>query len=340
MYNKEFWIGKSVRVIGGASFIGSHLLREMAKLGCRVFVHDDFSSGSVLNMPKSTVFNDSDMRSYKEALKATSGADIVIDLASVHGGRGFVGTNHEVAISDNFIINTNILKAAVYNGVERYFFASSGCVYPTFLQMDDEIDQYIPEKWLGRNDPMSPDGMYGLTKAAHEKTIRAYHDDGLIKTAVCRFFTVFGRRMKENHFILASIAKSFIKQDPFYVWGTGTEVRNFTPVQNTVQGLLLATEKANGEPYNIGLEQRITIDEALESIWKIMDWRPNEIVHLPDKPVGIRNRVSDCTKAKTELGWNPTVSFEEGLKDTIQWYIETHNVDEVKKDLERKLTER
>lgn len=339
--NTEFWKDKKVAITGGASFIASHTIEALEKLGTKsIWAADDLSSGKRENVSDHITLAEGDLRNYEFAEYATKGADIVLDFASVHGGRGFVGTNHEVAISDNFIINTNVVKATAANKVERIFFASSGCIYDTRLQMDESIDVKIPESWEDHKTSMHPDGMYGLSKLVHEKILQAYHNDGLIKVATCRFFTVFGRRMKENHFILASIAKSFIRQDPFYVWGTGGEVRNFTPVQNTVQGLLLATEQANGEIYNIGMEQPITIDDALEAIWDLMEWRPREIIHLPDKPVGIRNRVSDCTKARTELGWNPTVSFTEGLKDTIDWYVSTHDEKEVRESLERKLTER
>lgn len=339
--NPEFWKGKKVAITGGASFIASHTIKALEELGVKsMWTSDDLSSGKRENVPEYINLVEGDLRNYQFAEYVTHGADIVLDFSSVHGGRGFVGTNHEVAISDNFIINTNVLKAAAENKVERIFFASSGCIYDTRRQMNEFEDFKIPESWENHKTSMYPDGMYGLSKLVHEKVLQAYHNDGLIKVATCRFFTVFGRRMKENHFILASIAKSFIKQDPFYVWGTGQEVRNFTPVQNTVQGLLLATEQANGEIYNIGMEQRITIDNALETIWGLMGWRPKEVIHLPDKPVGIRNRVSSCNKARIELGWHPTVSFADGLRDTIDWYVSTHDEQEVRETLERKLTER
>jgi len=339
--NNEFWKNKKVAIAGGASFIASHTIERLINLGVADIVAiDDFSSGRQENVPDGVELFTGDLRLYRSSLSLTKGSDIVIDFASVHGGRGFVGTNHEVAISDNFIINTNVLKAAAENGVETIGFASSGCAYDTRRQMDEKEDFKIPESWDNHDASMYPDGMYGLTKAVHERVLRAYHNDGLIKAATCRFFTVFGRRMKENHFILASIAKSFIKQDPFYVWGTGEEVRNFTPVQNTVEGFLLAIEQANGEIYNIGLEQRITINAALEEIWNIIEWRPKEVIYQPDKPVGIKNRVSDCTKARTELGWKPQVSFEDGLRDTIKWYTETNNVALVERELEGKLTSR
>src|SRR3990167_7366192 len=248
--NKDFWKGKKVAVAGGASFIASHTIERLWELGVSIiWTVDDYSSGSVQNLDGNVYSMKGDLRDYDIADCLVEDADIVLDFASIHGGRGFVGTNHEVAISDNLIINTNVLKAAVANGVERIAFASSGCVYDTRKQMDETEHLFIPESWDNHDASLFPDGMYGLSKAVHERVLRAYHNDGLIKAATCRFFPVFGRRMKENHFILASIAKSFIKSDPFYVWGTGEEIRNFTPVQNTVQGFLLATEKAGGRIY-------------------------------------------------------------------------------------------
>lgn len=343
--DKNFWQGKKIVICGGASFIASHTIEALLKLEPEwIYAADDFSSGTKENIPVDyrVSFGTLDLRYYAMALEATSQADIVLDFSSVHGGRGFVGTNHDVAISDNLIINTNVLKAAVENRVERIAFSSSGCVYDTTSQMDDTEDIRITEDWISPTkwDICFPDGMYGLTKAVHEKTLGAYHRDGLIKTAICRFFTVFGPRMKENHFILASIAKSFIQQDPFYVWGTGTEVRNFTPVQNIVQGFLLATEKANGEAYNIGTEAQIRINDALWEIWDYMNWRPKEVIYQPEMPVGIRNRVSDCTKARTELGYKPEVEFSDALRDTINWYVSTHNVDDVRANLEKQMTSR
>lgn len=338
--NKEFWKGKHVVVCGGASFIASHTIEELLKLGVLVTSVDDLSSGRKENVPPNVPLKLGDLRDYDFAVSATRGAEIVLDFSSVHGGRGFVGTNHEVAIADNLIINTNVVRASAENRVEQISFSSSGCIYDIRKQMDETEDFRIPESWDNHDTSMYPDGMYGLSKAVHERVLRAYHNDGKIKASICRFFTVFGKRMKENHFILASIAKSFIRTDPFYVWGTGDEVRNFTPVQNTVQGFLLATEMGNGEIYNVGMEERVTINQSLNKIWELMNWKPKEIIYQPDKPVGIRNRVADCTKARNELGWKPTVSFEQGLKETIDWYVETHNVSSVKEKLDGLLTSR
>ena len=337
----NFWKNKTIGIMGGASFIASHTIDRLLNLGAfSIWIADDFSSGNKKNVPKGIPIMEGDLRDYEFARTAVDGADIILDFSSVHGGRGYVGTDHDVPISDNFVLNTNVLRASVAAKVKKIAFSSSACVYDITKQMDETANFRIPETWDDHNAHMFPDGMYGLSKATHERVLRAYDKAGIIDATICRFFTVFGTRMKENHFILASIAKTFIKTDPFYVWGTGTEVRNFTPVQNTVDGFLLAIEKSHGKIYNIGLEQRITINDALEMIWKLMDWKPKDIVYQPHKPVGIRNRVADCTKARTELGWTPKISFRDGLQDTIDWYVSTHNINEVKTTLEQSLVNR
>src|SRR3990167_6995485 len=113
----DFWKGKKVAIAGGASFIASHTAERLLELGVlSVWGVDDLSSGSWDNLESSDIkCSLGDLKDYENALYLTHDADIVLDFASVHGGRGFVGTNHEVAISDNFILNTNILRAAVEN---------------------------------------------------------------------------------------------------------------------------------------------------------------------------------------------------------------------------------
>ena len=338
----NYFQDKKVVIAGGCSFIASHTIEKLLTLGVKeIIAVDDLSSGAISNLPKDkrVSLQIGNLRNYDVAKDRIKG-DVCLDFSSIHGGRGFVGTNHEVAISDNFVLNTNVLRAAVANGVQRIAFSSSACAYDVRRQMDETQEFRIPESWDNHDASLFPDGMYGLSKAVHERVLRAYQKDGLIETSICRFFTVFGPRMKENHFICATIAKAFARTDPFYVWGSPDVIRNFTPVQNTRDGFLLAAATGNGEIYNIGLEDRITIGYAVARIFELMDWFPNDLIYQPDKPVGIRNRVADCTKAKTELGWQPTVTFEQGLADTIDWYISTHKQDDVRRDLEKLLVSR
>jgi len=341
-----WWRNKRVCITGGASFIASHLVERLLEIGVKdLLLIDDLSSGSIENLPETVrrhviVGN---LLDYDFALEAISmfGADVLLNLASYHGGRGITGfTSNDVMMANNFILDTNILKAAVNSKVEHYFFSSSACIYDIRHQNNQHLDFRIEENWETGYTALYPDGMYGLSKVVAERVFRSCYRDGLINGAIGRFFTVMGMRMKQSHFICASIAKSFIKTDPFYVWGSGDIVRNFTPVQNIVDGILLATEKGGGEFYNFGLERRITIDYALEKVWEYMGWRPNKIVYQLDMPVGIKNRVADCTKARIELGWSNKVDFEQSLQETIDWFVTCHTVKQVEESLEHDLVSR
>lgn len=329
----------NVAVAGGASFIASHLIDKLKSEVKYVWAIDDLSSGKKNNIPDIEL-REGDLRDYKFTKKALKGADVVFDLSSYHGGRGVSNSSHDVELTNNFILNTNVLRAAVDVGAKEYYFSSSACAYDIRKQMDYDEDFKIPETWDLHHSPMYPDGMYGLSKLTHEKTTAAYFRNNLIGGNIFRFFVVMGERMRESHFICASIAKSFIKQDPFYVWGTGKEIRNFTHVDDIVNGMLTVMDKgANGEIYNIGIERRITINEALETIWKTMEWRPKEIIYQPDKPVGVVNRVADASKIKA-LGWEQKVSFENAIQRTVEWYVKNHTENEVRANLEYRMYNR
>jgi nucleoside-diphosphate-sugar epimerase len=147
--------------------------------------------------------------------------------------------------------------------------------------------------------------------------------------------------MNESHAIAAFIAKTMVQQDPFEIWGNPEreQIRNWTFVDDNVAGALLAAEYLDRGAINIGIEERYRPSDALLYIWSVMGWRPKNLNWRSDKPTGPRNRVADATKLKS-LGWKPSVTFEDGLRKTIDWYVRTHNVEDLKRDLERKLTER
>jgi nucleoside-diphosphate-sugar epimerase len=124
------------------------------------------------------------------------------------------------------------------------------------------------------------------------------------------------------------------------IWGDGEQIRNWTYVEDNVAGALLAAEHLDRGAINIGIEERLTPNTALNMIWRqLKGYTYYEAKYLLDKPVGPRNRVADSTKLKS-IGWSPKYTFEEGLQKTIEWYVSNHSVDELKMNLERRLTER
>jgi nucleoside-diphosphate-sugar epimerase len=129
--------------------------------------------------------------------------------------------------------------------------------------------------------------------------------------------------------------------DPYVIWGTGEQDRNFTYVQDIVDALVLAAEKINdGSPVNAGRDDRITINETCELIFDAIDWRPKRIEHDLSKPQGVASRAADLTKASKVLGWKPKFSYSKGFKKTIEWYVSQKTPREVKVNLEKLLMER
>lgn len=339
---KNYWKNKKVLITGGASFIGSHLVDKLVKEQISVRVVDDLSSGKLENIDKhiknkSIDFIKGDLRNTDIIKKAVNKIDLLIHLAGDHGGRGYVDF-HQAEPATNLGLDGILFWEAYKAKVEKIVFASSGCVYPNFLQKDVKKKIYLKENQVG--PPYDADNMYGWAKLMAEMSLRAYHWDFGLKTASCRFFTVYGPRGKEDHAVIAMIARAFVKQNPFIVWGNGEQIRNWTFVDDIVRGLILAAEKINdGSAVNLGTKERIKVIDAVNLIFKYTNHNP-KIKFLKHMPTGPVNRVADNALAKKLLGWEPKTLFKDGLKLTIDWYYANKNPKEVTRILESALLER
>jgi nucleoside-diphosphate-sugar epimerase len=151
--------------------------------------------------------------------------DVVFHLAAIHGGRGYVEL-HQAECAKNLALDGTLIHAAHRAGVEKFVFASSGCIYPLYLQQDTAKELYLTEDMAG--PPYDADGMYGWAKLMTEMALKWHYNDLGFKSVSCRFFTVYGERGVENHAVMAMIARAFVRQDPFEVWGDGTQIRNWT----------------------------------------------------------------------------------------------------------------
>jgi nucleoside-diphosphate-sugar epimerase len=184
------------------------------------------------------------------------------------------------------------------------------------------------------------DNMYGWAKLMGEMSLRAYHRDWGLKSASCRYFTVYGPRGVENHAVIAMIARAFVGQDPFVVWGTGEQVRNWTHIDDIVRGTILAAEEIeDGSAINLGTMERIRVIDAVQEVLRYTGRTASIELH-PEMPSGPMNRVADNSLAKRLLGWEPEVMFMDGLHRTIDWYFSTKDVHAVRSEFERMLTER
>jgi nucleoside-diphosphate-sugar epimerase len=330
-------------VTGGASFIGSHLIDRLIERGAeRIRVVDDLSSGELTNIQGHIDSGQVevvrlDLLVPGAAEQAVNGIDTVFHLAAIHGGRGYVEL-HQAECAKNLALDGMLIKAAQQEAVDRFVFASSGCVYPNHIQQDVTEELYLTEDMVG--PPYDSDGMYGWAKLMGEKTLQAYHKTYGMKAVSCRFFTVYGERGVENHAVMAMIARAFIGQNPFEVWGDGNQVRNWTYVGDIVDGMVLAAEHIDdGTAVNLGTVERTRVIDAVREVLRYTG-QEAEIKFLKDMPTGPLNRVASNTLAKDLTGWQPKTSFIDGLHRTIDWYFATKDRAAVREYLARMLTER
>lgn len=325
------WLGRKVLVTGGASFIGSHLVDVLISKGAQIRVSDDLSSGNLQNI-QAHLDNGriellpGDVRQPGMARLATQDIDIMFHLAADHGGRGYVD-KYQAGPASNLMLDGLLFWEALNSGVEKVVFASSGCVYPNFLQADVKEELYLTEDQVC--PPYDADNMYGWAKLMGELTLQAYHKEYGLKAASCRYFTVYGPRAKENHAVMAMISRAFLERDPFEVWGDGTQVRNWTHVDDIVAGTIKAAEHIDdGTAINLGTMERIQVIDAARMVLDITGHKA-EIKLLTDMPTGPQNRVAENTLAKELMDWEPSVTFKDGLRRTIEWYYANKTRQEV-----------
>jgi nucleoside-diphosphate-sugar epimerase len=342
MKKQTHWTDRRVLVTGGTSFIGSTLADALIERGARVRVVDDLTSGRLENIQGHLAggrieFLQADLREPGVARAAMQGINTVFHLAADHGGRGYVEL-HQAGPASNFFLDGLVFAEALKAKVEKVVFASSGCVYPNFLQADTKKELYLTEDLT--KGPNDADNTYGWAKLMGEFTLKAYHKEHGLKAASCRYFTVYGPRGVENHAVIAMIARAFVGQKPFEVWGDGTQIRNWTYVDDIVSGTVLAGEKIDdATAVNLGTMERVRVIDAVHMIMECTGHKA-DVKFLKNMPTGPLNRVADNSLAKKLMGWEPKVAFKDGIRRTIDWYYKTKNREEVKGILKKMLTER
>ncbi len=336
------WKQARVLVTGGASFIGSSIVDALVERGARVRVADNLSSGKLENIQNhidagKVEFIQCNLLEPSAAEQALQDVSIVFHLAADHGGRGYVDL-HQASCATNLTLDGLVFRACLNAKVRKVVYASSGCVYPNYLQTDPNQEIYLSEEKVG--PPYDADNLYGWAKLMGEMTLRAYNNDWGLNSVSCRYFTVYGNRGHENHAVIAMIARAFVKQEPFVVWGNGEQVRNWTHVSDIVAGTMLAAEKIDdGTAINLGTMERTRVADAAREVLRLTGHKARIEFH-PEMPTGPMNRVADNGLAKKLLGWEPKVKFMKGLRQTVDWYFSAKKQPEVEATLELRLTER
>jgi len=340
-----WWKGKRVILTGGCGFIGSHLVDKLIGLGASVTVVDNLAKGTLNNLFE--VWRGYGLSFSEQLVNGTISAgdhkfilcdleekpavreafqddfDVVIHLAAVIGGRGYIDT-HAVECCKNFAINHNVFEEAFRAGVDRIHYASTACVYPLDLQSEYDSDYLLKEDDVSRNGLACCDREYGWAKFMGEIELSAYHKQYGVKCSISRYITAYGPREDDTHAVIALIRKAVERRDPYIVWGSGEQDRDFTYVSDIADGTLLAVEKiTDATPVNFGTAKRYKIRDVAFKVLEIVGYKPNHIIFDTSKPEGVKSRALDNSRAKRLLGWEPKVSLEEGLQRTVEWFKKT-----------------
>jgi len=331
------WNDRPTLVTGGAACIGSALVTQLIQRGARVRVVDDLSNGRREYVQDhidtgNLEFIEGDLLDQQVARASVDGINAVFHLAADHGGRGYVQT-HQLAPATNMALDGMLFKAAKEAGVEHIVYASSGCIYPNYIQEDLTEELYLTEDKAG--PPYDADNMYGWAKLMAEMTLKAYAEEGGMKTGSARYFTVYGPRATVSHAVIAMIARAYIRQAPYVIWGTGEQLRNWTHVDDIVEGTIKTMEHiADGSAVNIGTMERIRVIDAARTICEYLGYADVEFEPHPEMPTGPLNRIADNQlAAKLFDGWRPQTTFAAGVKRTADWFTSTYSTSEVEAQL-------
>ncbi|MCZ2392193.1 MAG: NAD-dependent epimerase/dehydratase family protein [Acidobacteria bacterium] len=311
-----------ILVTGAGGFIGSHLVTYLKEKGYWV-------RGVDIKRPEfgetdADEFLLLDLRRWENCLVATNGIDEVYALAADMGGMGFISSHHAQILYNNSLINLHTLEAARENGVKRYLYTSSACIYPEFLQEETDVKPLKEEDAY----PAAPQDAYGWEKLVSERLCHHYREDYGIETRTVRFHNIFGEkgtweggREKAPAAMCRKVATAKLTgNNVIEIWGDGEQTRSFCYISDCVEGLYRLMRSDFYEPLNLGQDRMVTINELADMVARIAGVEI-EKKHI-DGPQGVRGRNSDNTKLRETLNWEPQVSLEDGLATTYAWIEE------------------
>jgi GDP-D-mannose 3',5'-epimerase len=308
-----------VLVTGGGGFIGHHLIKSLVERG--YWVRGVDVKEPEYEVTSADEFMTLDLRASENAIQATRGVDEVYALAADMGGMGFISAHHAQILHNNSLINLHTLEAARKNGIKRYFYTSSACVYPGYKQVDANVTPLREEDAY----PAQPQDAYGWEKLVTERLCTHYREDYGLETRIVRFHNIFGPRgtwdggrEKAPAAMCRKIATAKLTGNPdVEIWGDGEQTRSFCFIDDCVEGIQRLMRSDYSEPLNLGQDRMVTINELAEIIAKVAGIEINKR-HIPG-PQGVRGRNSDNTRLRAVLGWEPQISLEEGLARTYAW---------------------
>src|SRR2546425_2619483 len=309
---------KHALVTGAGGFIGHHLVKSLVGRGYWV-------RGVDIKVPEYETsqaheFELLDLRRWDSCLRATRQVDEVFNLAANMGGIGFIHAHKAEIMHDNVLINTHMLEAARVNGVDRYLYTSSACVYPGYRQDSAESSPLREEDAY----PADPEDGYGWEKLFSERQCRHYAEEYGLETLVVRFHNIYGPlgtydggREKSPAAICRKVA---LAEDggEVEVWGDGKQTRSYCFIDDCVEGIYRLMRSDFRGTLNLGSDRLVTINDLVDIVSAIAG-KTLTRRHDLTKPQGVRGRNSDNTKLREVLRVEPETSLEEGLAKTYVW---------------------
>jgi GDP-D-mannose 3', 5'-epimerase len=310
-----------VLIAGGGGFIGGHMIRALTENGyaVRAIDHKPLELWQQMHPTAENVV--ADLKDLAACRSAVAGVDQVYNLACDMGGMGFI-ENHKAECMLSVLINTHLLMAAREAGTERYFFASSACVYAAGKQSDAAVTALREEDAY----PAMPEDGYGWEKLFSERMCRHFSEDFGLATRIGRYHNVYGPfgtwnggREKAPAALCRKFAEAkLLGNATIEIWGDGEQTRSFTYIDDCLVGTGKLMQSSYAEPLNIGSSELVSVNQLADLIQEIAGIRPARRFNL-DAPQGVRGRNSDNRRIREELDWEPSISLRNGLEQTYSW---------------------
>ena len=314
---------KNVLVVGAGGFIGGHLVKKLLDNGNNVIASDIKPKEYWFqDFDKAKNFYSTDMKNMQNCIKVTEGVDYVFNMACNMGGMGFI-ENNKAECMQSVLINTNLLIACKDHGIKKYFFSSSACAYNISMQQNTFIEG-LKEKDAY---PADPEDGYGWEKLFSERMCRHFMEDYGIQVRIARYHNIYGPfetydggREKAPAAICRKVIDAKLNnRKEIDVWGDGKQTRTFLFIDDCLDGTIRLFDSNYSEPVNIGSDEQVSINQMIDVIEEIANYKNLKKHYQLDKPKGVRGRSSNNDLIKKILNWSYGISLKEGLSKTYDW---------------------
>ena len=317
---------KKIVVCGAGGFIGGHLVADLLRQGATVRGVDVKPLEEWFQLFPKAENRQLDLRESKDADEAVAGMEIVYNLAADMGGMGFIENNKALCML-SVLINTHLLMRGKDAGVERFFYASSACVYAADKQTDPNVTA------LKESDayPAMPEDGYGWEKLFSERMCRHFREDFGLTTRIARYHNVYGPdgtydggREKAPAAICRKVIEAKLSgKHEIEIWGDGEQTRSFQWIGDCVKGTQMILEGDYAEPLNLGSNELVTINQLVDMAEEIAGLKLKRRYNL-SAPKGVNGRNSDNTLIRSYLDWEPSIPLRAGLEKTYAWIYDEY----------------